>query len=165
MVLKLGTWWHLCEKPAHRIDYPFPMHKFFLRRGWDNIASDKYRQCFLKRLEHRKCWLRKKKIVVSYRTQRKPQQLLEVQDLSFKLIDIIILSLQTSRLFFITIVYFVNFRLLQMVTFIKQKIPRLIFRQRERTQSFKNTSGESVTEFSQISPYPLVWNNAVAKLT
>ena len=80
----------------------------------------------------------------------------KVQDLSSKLIDIIILSLQTSRLFFITIGHFVHFLLLQMVTFIKQKIPRLIFLQREKTQSFNITSGESVAEFSRISPCPLV---------
>ena len=52
-----------------------------------------------------------------------------------------------------------------MVTFIRQKIPRLIFLQREKTQSFNITSEESVVEFSQISSYPLVRNNSAAKLT
>lgn len=61
MVLKLGTWWHLCKKPAHRIDHPSPTNTFFLLRGWDNITSDIYRQCFLKCVEQESAGQERKK--------------------------------------------------------------------------------------------------------
>lgn len=61
MVLKLGTWWHLCKKRAHRIDHPSPTNTFFLLRGWDNITSDIYRQCCLKRVEQESAGQERKK--------------------------------------------------------------------------------------------------------